>query len=261
MLTTLVRGIGQTLVTAGIVLLLFCVYELYGTSTYTNEAQDRLSDELSLRWSEPASLPGAGARVGSDPTRALGGEGDQGEAGGPSREAGAPGRDAEPAATSVRPPTGEGLAILRIPELGTDYQYAVVEGVGVADLRQGPGHYPESALPGEVGNFAVAGHRTTYGAPFNRLDELDGGDPIVVETRDRWFTYRVRSEQIVAPDAVEVVLPVPGKPGAAPVEQLLTLTTCHPKYSARQRLILTAELTDTTDKAQGALPPALQAAG
>lgn len=271
MLLTFIRGIGQVLVTAGIVVLLFAVYELYGTSTYTNGAQDRLTDDLARRWNEPAQSPGSGSGSGSrsgtspaaSPSSRTGLPDASGE-GEPGVEPDARGGETEPDSRegdSLRPPAGEGLAILRIPELGSDYGYAVVEGVEVAVLRMGPGHYPDSALPGEVGNFAVAGHRTTYGAPFNRLDELEAGDPIVVETRNSWFTYRVRSQQIVAPDAVGVVLPVPGQPDAVPVERLLTLTSCHPEFSARQRLIVTAALSETTEKVEGALPPALQAAG
>jgi sortase A len=103
----------------------------------------------------------------------------------------------------------------------------------------------------------VSGHRTTYGAPFQRLDELTDGSMIVLETRTGWFTYTVQRKQIVAPTATEVTLPVPGDPTAKPVKRLLTLTTCHPKYSAKQRLIVTAELTAASKKSDG-LPDALK---
>ena len=88
----------------------------------------------------------------------------------------------------------------------------------------------------------LSGHRTTYGAPFSELDQLRDGDAIVVETRDSWFTYRVTGQQIVSPDAVEVTYPVPGQAGAAPRSRVITLTTCHPKYSARQRLVVSGRL-------------------
>ena len=126
----------------------------------------------------------------------------------------------------------------------------------VADLKTGPGHMPGTAMPGQLGNLVVSGHRTTYGAPFSRLDELEVGDPVVVETRDAWFTYTVTGSEIVAPSAVEVAYPVPGQAGATPTRRLMTLTTCHPRYSARQRLIVSAELS-ATDAKTGPPPAAL----
>jgi sortase A len=109
-------------------------------------------------------------------------------------------------------------------------------------------------MPGEVGNVVLSGHRTTYGAPFARFGELVPGDLVVLETRDRWVSYTVTGSEIVTPTAIEVTYPVPGQLGATPTEQLLTLTTCHPKYSARQRLIVSALLSEDRDKADG--PPA-----
>jgi sortase A len=155
---------------------------------------------------------------------------------------------------------GQAFAVLHIPALDDYDPWVVVEGTSVADLKNGPGHIPGTALPGELGNVVVSGHRTTYGAPFNRLDELSPGSEIVLETRDGWFTYAVRSTSIVTPTSVEVTLPVPGDPTAKPDKRLLTLTTCHPKYSAQQRLIVLAELTAASDKADG-LPAALRGDG
>ena len=133
-----------------------------------------------------------------------------------------------------------------------------VEGVTVAALQQGgPGHIPGTAAPGEVGNTVFSGHRTTYGAPFGDLGELGVGQVVVVETQTEFYTYTVTGTQIVAPSAIEVTYPVPGEAGAEATQRLLTLTTCNPKYSARQRLIIRGELTDTLDKAAGGLPAAL----
>jgi sortase A len=244
---TLLRGTGQTLITLGVVVLLFCVYELKITNLVTAREQDRLGDALRRSWAEPPPVPAAAA----SPL--------------PTPGAGPPGAPASPAAvppveTAPVPVTrGEGFAVLRIPRLGdwNDDPPVVVEGVGVGDLKKGPGHMPGTALPGELGNVVLSGHRTTYGAPFERVDELRPGDAVVVETRDSWFTYTVRSSRIVSPSAVEVTWPVPGEAGAAPTEHLLTLTTCHPRYSARQRLIVQAELTATDAKSAG-LPTALR---
>lgn len=119
----------------------------------------------------------------------------------------------------------------------------VVEGVGVDELKRGPGHYPGTALPGQPGNFAVAGHRTTYAAPFYDLDQLRPGDRIRVTDRGgtRW-TYSVVGQRIVAPTDVEVIGPDPLATGRA----TLTLTTCNPRFSAAQRLIVFAELSTPT---------------
>jgi len=220
---TFLRGLGQTLITLGVVVLLFCVYELYFTNLYTAKEQSRLGDALHETWTRP---PPAGG----------------------------------PKLAGVE--LGTGLAILWIPRVGMVNGSArvVVEGVSHEDLKKGPGHYPGTALPGQVGNVVISGHRTTYGAPFNRLDELHVGDPIVVETRDSWFTYRMTSEQVVSPTAVEVTYPVPGDRTAKPTKRLLTLTTCNPKYSARQRLIVHAELESALPKSAGD-PPALAGRG
>jgi sortase A len=153
---------------------------------------------------------------------------------------------------------GSGIAVLRIPRLGdwNDRPPVVVEGVSTADLKKGPGHIPGTALPGEVGNVVLSGHRTTYGAPFERFDELQPGDAVVVETRDTWFTYTVTGTRIVRPSAIEVTYPVPGDRAATPSRRLLTMTTCHPRFSARQRMVVSAELTATDAKSSGS-PAAL----
>lgn len=150
-------------------------------------------------------------------------------------------RAVEPApAPPPLPALGEAVGTVRIPAIGLDQ--VLVEGVGKDELAKGPGHYAHSVMPGELGNAALAGHRTTYGAPFNRIDELKPGDPIVVTTLDGAFTYRVSEQRIVAPDDVSVVMPTE--------DARLTLTTCNPKYSARERLVVVAELEGT------ARPPA-----
>ncbi len=221
---TITRALGELLVTLGVVILLFCGYELWFTGIYTANQQTHLSHQLQDSWDPPTVV---------SPT---------------------PSATATPDVTVPEVPLGSGFAIMRIPALGRDYHKVVVEGVAVADLKKGPGHYPGTAMPGQIGNFVVSGHRTTYGAPFNRLDELKPGDAIVVETKDTWYTYRVTELSVVQPDAIEVTYPVPDKPGAKADKAVLTLTTCNPKYSAKTRLIVFADLTDTTPKADG--PPA-----
>ena len=215
---TALRGLGQTLMTLGVVVLLFCAYELWVTGLVTAREQDRLRDDLTAAWAEPVARPQPG--------------------------------DPEPVAYTA----GDAFALLHVPSLEGYDPWVVVEGVSVADLKNGPGHIPDTALPGELGNVVLSGHRTTYGAPFERFGDLTDGHVVVLETREGWFTYTIRERSIVAPTAVEVTYPVPGDADAEPTERLLTLTTCHPKYSARQRLILQAELTETTEREDG--PPA-----
>ncbi|BCJ59349.1 hypothetical protein Jiend_27710 [Micromonospora endophytica] len=154
---------------------------------------------------------------------------------------------ASPSSTPKPPVQGKPIAGLYIPKF--DKEWIVVEGVTQKDIRYAPGHYPESALPGQVGNFSVAGHRNR--ATFWRLDELRKGDPILVEGRDEWYVYQVTDNLIVKPSQVEVVAPVPGQPGQKPTKRMLTLTTCNPKFDNYERLIIHAELTRTQPKSEG----------
>lgn len=203
-LRTLIRSLGELCITAGLILLLFVTYQLWGTGQYTQEQQDRLSKELLDGW-KAASPAGRGI-------------------------------------TTERVKLGSGLALLRIPRLGRSYHYVIIEGVSLDDLRKGPGHYPGTAMPGQVGNFVVSGHRTTYAAPFNQVDRLRDGDEILVDTRSTQYVYRVTGEKVVKPTEVDVTAPVPFHPGQHPAKRLITLTTCHPKYSAARRLIVFGEL-------------------
>lgn len=148
---------------------------------------------------------------------------------------------AEPAALQ-KPRKGKAFAVMSVPRFGLDWEMPVFEGTGAKVLRGGVGHYPSTALPGEVGNFAVAGHRTTWARPFRDVDRLRDGDTVIVRTRQDRFTYRVTGHEIVDPDETEMLDPVPGEPGASPSEALLTLTTCHPEYSDRERWIVRAVL-------------------
>lgn len=204
-------GLGELLITAGVILLLLVVYELWITGIFTHRAQHRLENQLQKQWSAPA-------KVGVTPT--------------------AP---ATPTATPS-PAAGSPVAILYAARLGSDWKWVVVEGVAQDDLAKGPGHYPGTAMPGGVGNFVVSGHRTTHGAPFFDTGEFRPGDAIVVQTAREWYVYRVTGKESVDPTDVGVVLPVPNQPGATPTRKLLTFTTCDPKYSASHRLIIRAVL-------------------
>ena len=217
---TLVRGVGEVLITLGLVVLLFCYYELSFTGYYAGQQQQRLTRQFDA--TPPVVAPGTAAQP-----------------------------------VLLTPPLGDALAQIFLPRLGRDSHFIVVEGVGTEPLKEGPGHLPGSALPGGLGNLVISGHRTTYLAPFNRLDELQPGDDVVLETRTAWFTYRVTGAEVVRPTAVEVTLPVPGRPGATPTEHLLTLTTCNPKYSASTRLVVRGILSGTLVKGADRRPAAL----
>lgn len=213
------RGLGELLITVGLVLLLFVAYQLVWTNFEADRAQDRVADQIREQWQRPAG--GTGSTTGAR-----------------------------------RADFGRGFAFLRIPRLGERYSVPVVEGVSLDDLARGVGHYPGTEQPGQVGNFAVAGHRATNGEPFANLDRMRAGDVVVAETRRRWFTYVVDSTRIVRPSDTWVLDPVPGKPAAEPTEALLTLTTCNPRWASTERLIVFGHLEEDRPKSEGP-PPVL----
>ena len=128
--------------------------------------------------------------------------------------------------------TGDALGKIRLPTLGRSY--VVVQGTDPGSLRKGPGHYPGTPLPGEPGTVALAGHRTTYLAPFKTIDQLHPGDPVVLQMPYGSFTYRVQETRVVEPTAVWVTRNVG--------YQRLVLSACHPLYSASHRIIVFARL-------------------
>ena len=146
-------------------------------------------------------------------------------------------------------PEGEAFATLLVPRFGEDYEVPIMSGVDKRTILDtgNVGHYPEAAMPGGLGNFALAGHRTTYSKPLNQIAELQPGDPIVVRTEDTWYVYEVTESLVVMPSQVEVISPVPGLlPGEEIpelTERFITLTSCHPMFSARERFITHGVLT------------------
>lgn len=146
---------------------------------------------------------------------------------------------------------GESFAVIRVPRFGDDWLRPVVEGTSAAELDRGVGHYAGTALPGQVGNFSVAGHRLTHGSAFTRIAELEVGDVVGVRTAATWFVYRVTGSEIVEPGDVAVIAPVPDAPGAAPTDPVMTLTSCHPLYGSSQRYVVHASLLATTPASDG----------
>lgn len=222
----LVRGIGWLLVVSGAVILLYVVYLLWFTGFETDRAQDDLADA----WAGQLTPDVAG-----DPDDEEAGAGDEGAS-----------DDAEPRdpqQPSTPPDTGGAFAALWFerdgePILHEDPLY-VIQGVTLDLLKSGPGHYPDSALPGGAGNLAIAGHRTTYGSPFWSVDELRDGDTIHVVDRDRReWVYDYREQRVVQPVDTWVVADDP----LGTARPTITLTTCHPRGSAARRLIVWGEL-------------------
>lgn len=224
---TAIRSVGEILITLGLVLFLFCAYQLFYTNVVADEAMRSEVSDLHKLWAEPSA-----ARSARPPAPA------------PFDTADSQGK------------AGAAFAILHIPRLG-DKDIPVLQGTTLDLLGRGVGHYKDSALPGRTGNFAVAGHRKTHGEPFRYLDEMRAGDLIVVETADTWYTYREdRDPFIVDPTDLGVVAPVPGHPGMTPSRKLITLTTCNPWWASTQRMIVTGDLVTQQPRSAGE-PPAL----
>jgi sortase A len=216
------------MIRAGIVILLFVVYQLWGTGIHTTQAQNDLARQFKAAQAQQGdgadttatadTLPGDTPATVAPPT---------------------PG-----AATGAAPEPGSAIGQITIPRIGADFY--MVEGTDLKYLKEGPGHFTGTPMPGQAGNAAVAGHRTTYKAPFNRIDELEPGDPITIVTLQGTFTYEVIPQdpstpggpplghRIVTPKAVEIL--------ADKGDNRLTLMACHPKYSAQERIVVEAKL-------------------
>ena len=213
-----IAAIGRTLVTLGLLILLFVTYELWGTGIFTARAQSDLKHKFAQQLAQVHDNPTLSAPT--TPTTAT-----------------KPGRPTtsttiNPAAL-VAPPEGVQIGLIDIPKI--DVHWAFVEGVQLTDLDKGPGHYPGTPLPGQIGNAAIAGHRTTHGAPFYRINELTTGDRINITTIAGRFVYAVTKDPFeVQPTDYYVIDNTPGP--------TLTLTSCHPRYSAAQRIIVKARL-------------------
>jgi sortase A len=143
---------------------------------------------------------------------------------------------------------GQAFATLYVPRFGADFVRPIAEGTDLPAVlnnqRLGVGRYSETQNLGELGNFAIAAHRTTYGAPFADITELRVGDRIFVETREGWYAYRFRNHEYVWPTALSVLNEVPRFSGIEPTERILTMTSCHPRFSEAERVIAYAVFDD-----------------
>ena len=205
---------GELSITAGVLIFLFLFWQLWFNDLVVRAEQNSAAEQLSQSFIESAQ---------EDPT-------------------------AEPSADPVdpaAPPVGqtvgdaETFGTMTIPRFGDDYQATIAGGITRARTLNpiGIGHYLTTQMPGEVGNFAVAGHRTTYGKPLNLIANLRVGDAIVVQTADGWYTYRFRTLEYVTPSAADVLNPVPQADGIEASDRIITLTSCSPMYSAAERIV------------------------
>jgi sortase A len=217
--------IGRILIGAGIVILLFTAYQIWGTSLQEEHTQSTLRTTL-VHETQNAEIRRALAEA-----TAL----DKLPSGPP-----------VVAATTAAPAEGKAVGEIRIPAIGINQ--VVVEGTNTSDLRQGPGHYIGTPLPGQAGNSAIAGHRTTYGHPFYNLNVLKPGNPVVLTTVQGIFVYDVTATRVVSPTDGTVIDNTPGNH--------LTLTTCNPRFSASSRLVVTAVLAHSQLFPNSGLPPA-----
>jgi sortase A len=207
------------LVTVGLLILLFVAYQLWGTGIFTARAQSKLKREFASELDNPtvasttSSAPPVVTTTGTATTTTT-----------------LPSSTAPKAVRVIN--EGDPVGQITIPRIGVNLIF--VQGTARDDLSKGPGHYPASPMPGQIGNAAIAGHRTTHGKPFYNLNELGPGDLIQIRTTYGHFTYRVYQQLVVPPSQVSVVGPTP--------DAELTLTTCNPRFSARERLVIHARL-------------------
>ncbi|MEN9645874.1 MAG: hypothetical protein RL238_2543 [Actinomycetota bacterium] len=212
--------IGKTLICTGLLMFAFVAYQLWGTGIATARAQNDLGTQFEEMLLTTSSTSSTSTTTTTAPDDTL-----------PQSTT----TSTIPVAPADVLPQGVPVAQLKIPSIGLDW--TVVEGVGVPDLKKGPGHFPETPLPGQLGNAAIAGHRTTYGQPFFNLDKVQPGDLIEVDTLAGKFVYRVDGSTVVSPAEYASVIPT-----VDPDTATLTLATCTPAYTARQRLIVKATL-------------------
>ena len=236
-----IREIGWDLITAGLVVLLFVVYQLWGTGFAEAASQAKLKKQFDSPAATAAASVTATGNTSSAGSGTTGGGGDASTIGGAA------------AVPVAGPPEGSAIAFLDIPKINVE-KY-VVQGVADSDLSEGPGHYPNTPMPGQPGNVAIAGHRTTYGAPFFDLNELQPGDDIYITvytgTEQTKFLYVVSSSEVVKPTDVGVIGPT--------TDNQLTLTTCNPRYEATTRLIVVAKLTSIPVTPPSTIPVEIKA--
>ena len=203
------RVSGEILITLGVLVFGFMAYMYWGTAVREHAAQRTFAGELGQQWS-----------AGGESLAVL----------------------TSPGSLAL----GKPFALIRIPAFGRTWEFAVVQGTGLPQLALAPGHVPGTALPGQIGNFAVAGHRVTAGNPFWSLPSLTRGDLVYVETIAGTYEYRITGRPVwVSPSDTGMLAPVPRHPGQRPRQRLITLITCDPPWTGTNRVIATGVLVRT----------------
>lgn len=210
--------LGELLITAGVLVLLFLGWQIWWNSLVLAGQQTSAAQQQSQKWlDEAVKSPTPSPTPDADPTNPA------------------------PPPVSAEPADYQPFAVIYIPRLGADWKRTIRETVDTERVLNsydaGVGHYKGTAMPGAVGNFAVAGHDSGWGNTFIDLSKLHIGDRIYVQTKDGWYTYTFRNFEYVQPTAVGVILPVPRQPDATPIDRLMTITTCNPPFHAGERLI------------------------
>ncbi len=238
MLSKFLGGLGRTLITAGTLILLFVVYQLWGTGLQEARSQKALKSDFAevLKTTPKATTTTAPPATTTTAAPSFTNPDDPATPS-PSQPVQVTPVTVVPADLPL-PSYGDPIAQVRIPKIGVTR--TVVQGVGLDQLKRGPGHYPDTPLPGQAGNASIAGHRTTYGQPFHNVDKLKDGDQIILKTLQGEFVYKIDRITIVKPSTTEVLQPTMGPDGK--LENRITLTACEPKYSARLRIIVSGLL-------------------
>ncbi|WP_284976916.1 MULTISPECIES: class E sortase [unclassified Arthrobacter] len=202
------RILGELLITAGIVLLLFVAWELWWTNVEADAKQTEAVQSFAQHFTGPTAPAATGTIDYGTPV------------------------------VGKAPAHGQTIGIMYIPRFGADYTRPIIEGTSADVLDTlGLGHYGSTSMPGAIGNFAVAGHRQTHGAVLDNIHTLVPGDKIYVQTADGYYTYVFRNNQIVLPNRTDVLMPVPTQAGAAAKESILTMTSCNPRFGSQERII------------------------
>ncbi|MEO7147370.1 MAG: class E sortase [Terrimesophilobacter sp.] len=211
-LLSVVGILGELLVTAGVLVFLFLGWQLWLNDVIVGDQENHVAASLAKSWDSP-----------NDSTRDT-----------PTT----PVNYGDPKVGAV-PANAKTFAVMYVPRFGKDWVREVGEGIGITDVlnTRRIGHYPTTQMPGEVGNFALAAHRGTYGAPFRDIDQLQIGDKIYVKTPDGYYTYVFRNLEYVSEHGVGVLDPVPQSPKVAPTTRILTLMSCNPKWSVAERIV------------------------
>ena len=207
---TLIQVIGELLITCGVILLLFVVWELWWTNIDANNAQQHAVSQFAQEFQGPLTPQSPETPADFGP----------------------------PAVMDAPAADGTVFGVVYIPRFGPTYSRPLVEGTTQAQLDSlGLGRYGTTSMPGAVGNFAVAGHRQTHGAVLDAIHTLVPGDKIYVQTKDGYYTYVFRNNEIVMPTQGNVLLPVPTQKDATPVDRFMTMTSCNPRFGAEERII------------------------